>query len=571
MKRILLSFLILISLLGICYAATSFDTIQLRRDTAANWASINPIPAAGEPCLDTTNGIMKIGDGTTHYASLPFFSLNTLGSFTDIISKGPIVDARAYNSAALNDTTIAAAMAANPGKAIILAPGTWTISNNLSVTNQLIIPQGTILNIASGKNVNYLIQPQAGLYQIHSGSGTVTGLGIAYPEWWGAKGDEDTDDTVAIQSALNALPAKGGTLKILRTPMISSTIIINKNCRVDGGGASSYLIKKSTMTTPAVKITASWVNWEHVGIVGQVGNTGDGLVLNAPSVCIRRAFVSGMGGNGIRIGADVDVNTNEWLLDGVQSYSNTGHGVYIHSGDPVDVNAGTSIGLVVYSNGGDGLNIGRAMYNTFIGTLAEGNTGWGINYNPSSDIIGNNLFVGGDCEENTAGNFQLGVHTKQNTVHTGGLFYADVVNLGINNLILGDNTTFGKTWTPVISGEITAGAGTYSAQRGWYKRIGGTVWYEIELTWSAHTGTGFVDINLPLPVNRGANPVAFTPGFALTSAVTVAAGGHIVPLAVNTTSHLKLYIQNAGSIAGLDMGALSSGGSFWISGSYSVQ
>lgn len=45
-------------------------TIQIRRDTAANWASVNPVLAAGEMGYDSTNHLIKIGDGTTAWNSL---------------------------------------------------------------------------------------------------------------------------------------------------------------------------------------------------------------------------------------------------------------------------------------------------------------------------------------------------------------------------------------------------------------------------------------------------------------------------------------------------------------------
>lgn len=46
--------------------------IVIRRDTTAAWASANPVLAAGEFGLDTTLGKIKVGDGTTAWASLPF-------------------------------------------------------------------------------------------------------------------------------------------------------------------------------------------------------------------------------------------------------------------------------------------------------------------------------------------------------------------------------------------------------------------------------------------------------------------------------------------------------------------
>lgn len=46
------------------------------------------------------------------------------------------------------------------------------------------------------------------------------------------------------------------------------------------------------------------------------------------------------------------------------------------------------------------------------------------------------------------------------------------------------------TFTPVLEGTTTAGAGTYSAQAGSYVKIGKSVSFLIEVVWSAHTGTG---------------------------------------------------------------------------------
>ena len=47
-------------------------TIQIRKDTAGNWTSNNPTPAAGEWCLETDTGKVKIGDGSTAWTSLGY-------------------------------------------------------------------------------------------------------------------------------------------------------------------------------------------------------------------------------------------------------------------------------------------------------------------------------------------------------------------------------------------------------------------------------------------------------------------------------------------------------------------
>jgi hypothetical protein len=40
--------------------------IQLRRDTLANWESVNPVLSQGEIGVDLTNNLIKIGDGLSN-------------------------------------------------------------------------------------------------------------------------------------------------------------------------------------------------------------------------------------------------------------------------------------------------------------------------------------------------------------------------------------------------------------------------------------------------------------------------------------------------------------------------
>jgi hypothetical protein len=58
------------------------------------------------------------------------------------------------------------------------------------------------------------------------------------------------------------------------------------------------------------------------------------------------------------------------------------------------------------------------------------------------------------------------------------------------------------TWTPVVAGGSTAGAGTYSSQEGTYTKIGNMVIVNCFINWSAHTGTGsFTVTGLPFASN----------------------------------------------------------------------
>lgn len=46
--------------------------IQLRRGTASQWSSANPVLLSGEIVVETDTGKFKIGDGSTAYNSLSY-------------------------------------------------------------------------------------------------------------------------------------------------------------------------------------------------------------------------------------------------------------------------------------------------------------------------------------------------------------------------------------------------------------------------------------------------------------------------------------------------------------------
>ena len=49
-----------------------------RNDTAANWASINPILLAGEMAIESDTGLIKVGNGTSTWDALDY--INDLNS-----------------------------------------------------------------------------------------------------------------------------------------------------------------------------------------------------------------------------------------------------------------------------------------------------------------------------------------------------------------------------------------------------------------------------------------------------------------------------------------------------------
>ena len=70
--------------------------IQLRRDTASVWASVNPTLALGEPGVETDTYKVKVGDGTSDWNTLPY-SITT--QFADLNGKPTTIAGYAINDA----------------------------------------------------------------------------------------------------------------------------------------------------------------------------------------------------------------------------------------------------------------------------------------------------------------------------------------------------------------------------------------------------------------------------------------------------------------------------------------
>ncbi len=129
-------------------------------------------------------------------------TLNKVGAVVDILN--------VYgDGTAFTDVTISSAIShiGSNTAFLMLTPGTWTISDDVTipVNLPLIISAGAVISVDSGKTLTINGDVKAGKYQIFSGSGSVAGMGaieIVFPEWWGATRDGSTLDTAAINKAL---------------------------------------------------------------------------------------------------------------------------------------------------------------------------------------------------------------------------------------------------------------------------------------------------------------------------------------------------------------------------------
>jgi hypothetical protein len=98
-------------------------------------------------------------------------------------------------------------------------------------------------------NAGTILAPDAG-----TGRWVRQYTGAVYAEWFGAKGDGTTDDTVAIQATLTMLRLVGGGIAQFlpdRTYMFSAPMRVGSNTWVRGGGWTTIFKATDTFVTPA--------------------------------------------------------------------------------------------------------------------------------------------------------------------------------------------------------------------------------------------------------------------------------------------------------------------------------
>lgn len=126
---------------------------------------------------------------------------------------------------------------------------------------------GQFTYISGDQSANITADPQGGIWQPVNGDATGASGAVmrivssdALPEWYGATGDGTTDDTTAIQAAVNAhITPNGGKLYFPGKYLISSAITIPFSAGWVILGRSKYytIIKQATDNTPIWKFTSN--------------------------------------------------------------------------------------------------------------------------------------------------------------------------------------------------------------------------------------------------------------------------------------------------------------------------
>lgn len=412
---------------------------------------------------------------------------------------------------------------------------------------------GCSLGIASGVTVTHKGKVEAPMTQWITVAGTGKlvldgGTPEVYPQWWGGAGDGSTNNTPAFNAAIAAL-AGGGTIYFpassgwyyfsskpnplfggisVRGAGVSRSVLVRnyteadvRNGFLDMDVATTGLANPCTISDIAIRAGnsttgGSAINIESSSSVAQGDILLDNLYITGTGTFNYDVRVDGQekssAPEGVRSVHIRDSIFFQYTVAGVillafNNCSIFNTGIFDTAGTPSVASFVADGGAAVDANYlqaqlifcptariGAVYTIAQVYFSSpNTTTLTTSSTCYNLTF------TGNMATVVGEANTGSAG---TGVSTggailAGKTVRTSGgakLETADGLTfppspIASSNVHTMDGYLEG-TFTPVLKGLTTEGAGTYSIQEGYYTKSGNIVALTIRLVWSAHTGTG---------------------------------------------------------------------------------
>ena len=123
------------------------------------------------------------------------------------------------------------------------------------------------------------------------------------------------------------------------------------------------------------------------------------------------------------------------------------------------------------------------------------------------------------------------------------------------------------SYTPTVVGGTVAGAGTYTAQKGYYEVHGNIVYFNAQVIWTAHTGTGYLSVSLPPSLTPTTTDVDrfVTPVLTADIALSGIPSGFIV----GGQNNIRVRMMDSAGGGSSDLAMVSSG-TVYITGSYVI-
>jgi len=252
--------------------------IQVRRGTAAQWASTNPTLSIGELAFETDTGKVKVGTGSAVWTALPYVGdisgvsdteIGYLDGVTSAIQTQINAKANSSDIAELAQDAVASAIAAGTHSNITITYDDATNKFTFAAENG--VADSTTDNLAEGTTNKYFTDERA-----QDAIGNSVGTGLTYNDTTGAvavdtstiatRSYADTAASNAVAAVIDSAPAALNTLDELAAALGDDA---NYAATI-----TTALGTKAPIANPTFTGTVAGVTKAHVGL-GNVDNTTD--------------------------------------------------------------------------------------------------------------------------------------------------------------------------------------------------------------------------------------------------------------------------------------------------------
>lgn len=154
------------------------NTVRIRQGTSTQWSSTNPVLGSGEPGFDTTNNLLKIGDGVSTWTALTNTASYSLLDVDNIRLDANTISSTDTNGNIIllpNGTGNIGAGTSSPSQKLHVSGnlrvtgGIYDATNNIGSSNNVLISTGSAVNWASSIDCG-VVTPSAGIVLNFNGS-----------------------------------------------------------------------------------------------------------------------------------------------------------------------------------------------------------------------------------------------------------------------------------------------------------------------------------------------------------------------------------------------------------------
>ena len=283
-------------------------------------------------------------------------------------------------------------------------------------------------------------------------------------------------------------------------------------------------------------------------------------------------YSNGKSGDSLSVGSGIvstssvtDLNITNNVIK-----NNKSHGVFVSS---AGVNGGDHIIAAnnIHQNGGSGIGyfeqssyasvtgVGLSQISV-TGNVCWGNTRSGIQFNVDTvGLITNISITGNACCNNTYGGIELTCTNTSPNIISNAIVLGNQCNGNgtlqqVGGQYVSNLQGLTRSFTPIVYGSTSAGTATYVSQYGSYNQNGNIVNFELEIEWSAHTGTGNLVLG-GLPI-AASNSEPQSTNFVFANLLTITGQGVWGPVAGQTYGTLGAINNGTYSAVAMDTAAV---------------